>query len=141
MTGAPHQICASRVTQRNRPSLPKAMRPPWRCASVESGTRGGSSVGSQPPVMKQTSPVPMQSPAAIPELPLTLSSMWFHMSNGADHKGDPSEPRTARNTPWTSSISEPCSPVARSGNVLNTTAGSASFGCSRITTGVLITWM
>src|SRR5438876_8877012 len=89
--------------------------------------------------MKQTSPVPMQSPAAIPELPLTLISMWVHMSKGADHKGDPSEPRTARMTPCTSNISPPFVPGGRPENVLKTTAGSVSLGCSRITTGVLIT--
>src|SRR6266850_863221 len=86
--------------------------------------------------MKHTSPVPMQSPAAMPESALTLRSMWLHMSLGAVQMGVPSEPRMARITPCVSARFPPCV----SGNELNTTTGAGSLGCSRITTGVLITW-
>src|SRR6267378_1205405 len=85
--------------------------------------------------MKQTSPVPMQSPAAIPELPFTLCSICDHMLLGAVQMGEPSEPRTARITPCVSTRF----PAPLDEKLLNTTAGAASFGCRRITTGVLIT--
>src|SRR5437762_7175762 len=145
IAGAPHQSEAPRLTQRNLPSLPKAINPPLSCAwpgfsvglQPTLGPFGlqGMSYGSQPPVMKQSSPVPMQSPAAIPALPFTLCSMCDHMRLGAVQIAEPSEPRTARITPCVSTRV----PAPPSEKVLNTTAGSASFGCKRITTGVLMT--
>src|SRR6266478_5268395 len=77
----------------------------------------------------------MQSPAAMPELPFTLCSMCDHMLLGAVQMGAPSEPRIARITPCVSTRfpAPPCE------KVLNTTAGSASLACRRITTGVLMT--
>ena len=81
----------------------------------------------------------MQSPAAMPELPLMLRSMWFHMSFGADQIAVPSEPRTARITPCTSTNWLPLAPVCCE-KVLKMTAGEASVALRRITTGVLITW-
>jgi hypothetical protein len=100
MAGPPHHTCMSGLLQSSRPSLPYATRPPCWCE--REGLVGLTSFSLQPPVMKQTSPVPRQSPAAIEALPSTLSSWWFTKSAGAVQRGEPSRPLMARITPWLS---------------------------------------
>src|SRR5476651_1353087 len=145
MVGAPHQTDAARVSQRKRPLLPKAMRPPrwWALFGSTAGLQFGGvtvavqgwSLGSQPPVMKQASPVPMQSPAAMLELAFTLWSRWLRTSAGALQIGEPSDPWIARITPCDSRNWPPSLLFAL--KVLKTTAGSVSAAWSRMTTGVL----
>src|SRR5712671_707619 len=154
MAGPPHHtegagspVCGfPRLSQRKSPFSSKAMSPPCWCDSL---TRLGSlkrheggplkqSSGSQPPVTKQTCPSPLQSPAAMDAFPSTapMTLMAFQKSFGALHSAVPSEPRMARITPRVSTVPPP--PFSGA-NELNTTAGSVSLACKRITTGVDIT--
>src|SRR5712692_2099788 len=144
MAGPPHHtegagspICGfPRLTQRKSPFSSNATRPP--CWWDSSGFCLFTSFASHPPVTKQTCPSPLQSPAAMDAFPSTapITLMAFQKSFGALQLGEPSEPRMARITPRVSTVP----PLPFSGaNELKATAGSASPGCRRMTTGVDIT--